>query len=286
MFPEATCTNQRAVISFKPGAFLPMRPVQPVVIRYPWKYFDPSWVYSGPSGTAIAMRMLCQFHNHMEVDYLPVIDPRAHGLTNPHEFARFAQRYMADCMGVPATQHSYLDVLLSGEAKRENYPPDKAVVELQPITTLLQVDADVAKRYLREFVRLDSNGTGEIDCDGFCRFFEEKISQNVRDSALGDSAEDAGTGGTSEETTSLTGNTDEDAAKRNMDVRREELERLFYLLDDEDRGHISFREFLIGLAIINERVRRHALQLFRLAYMKCSWGGTLFLVLRGCGVTG
>ena len=35
IFPEGTTTNGKALISFKPGAFIPSMPVQPVLIRYP-----------------------------------------------------------------------------------------------------------------------------------------------------------------------------------------------------------------------------------------------------------
>uniref|UniRef100_A0A8C1KE00 EF-hand domain-containing protein n=1 Tax=Cyprinus carpio TaxID=7962 RepID=A0A8C1KE00_CYPCA len=37
IFPEGTCTNRTCLITFKPGAFIPAVPVQPVVIRYPNK---------------------------------------------------------------------------------------------------------------------------------------------------------------------------------------------------------------------------------------------------------
>lgn len=50
LFPEATTTNGRALISFKPGAFVPGFPVQPVVVRYPHVHFDVSWyLYLGRS---------------------------------------------------------------------------------------------------------------------------------------------------------------------------------------------------------------------------------------------
>ncbi len=34
IFPEGTCTNRTALIEFKMGAFLPLLPVQPVVIKW------------------------------------------------------------------------------------------------------------------------------------------------------------------------------------------------------------------------------------------------------------
>ena len=34
IFPEGTTSNRKALMTFKPGGFLPGRPVQPVLIRY------------------------------------------------------------------------------------------------------------------------------------------------------------------------------------------------------------------------------------------------------------
>lgn len=34
-FPEGTCSNKKALLKFKPGAFIAGVPVQPVLIRYP-----------------------------------------------------------------------------------------------------------------------------------------------------------------------------------------------------------------------------------------------------------
>lgn len=41
IFPESTCTNGTALITFKHGAFMPGVPVQPITIEYHWKTADP-----------------------------------------------------------------------------------------------------------------------------------------------------------------------------------------------------------------------------------------------------
>ncbi|KAG9479382.1 hypothetical protein GDO78_012842 [Eleutherodactylus coqui] len=46
IFPEGTCTNRSCLITFKPGAFIPGVPVQPVVLRYPNKMFLPIYTPS------------------------------------------------------------------------------------------------------------------------------------------------------------------------------------------------------------------------------------------------
>lgn len=48
IFPEGTCTNRKGLITFKPGAFIPGVPVQPVCIRYPNRLDTLSWTWQGP----------------------------------------------------------------------------------------------------------------------------------------------------------------------------------------------------------------------------------------------
>lgn len=48
LFPQGTCSNQKSLIRFKSGAFIPGRPVQPVCIRYPRLKFDSiTWTWEG-----------------------------------------------------------------------------------------------------------------------------------------------------------------------------------------------------------------------------------------------
>lgn len=48
IFPEGTCTNRSCLLSFKPGAFYPGVPVQPVCIRYRNKFDTVTWTWDGP----------------------------------------------------------------------------------------------------------------------------------------------------------------------------------------------------------------------------------------------
>ncbi|ONI22786.1 hypothetical protein PRUPE_2G151300 [Prunus persica] len=90
LFPEGTTTNGRFLISFELGAFIPGFPIQPVTVRYPHVHFDQSWGHI--SLAKLMFRMFTQFHNFMEVEYLPVVSP----LDNKKESAvRFSERIFA-----------------------------------------------------------------------------------------------------------------------------------------------------------------------------------------------
>ena len=53
IFPEGTCTNRTGLITFKPGAFYPGVPVQPVCIRYPNRLDTLSWTWQGPGAYVV-----------------------------------------------------------------------------------------------------------------------------------------------------------------------------------------------------------------------------------------
>ena len=50
LFPEGTTTNGKALVYFKVGAFTPGVPVQPVLVTYPNVFTDISWVDGGSPG--------------------------------------------------------------------------------------------------------------------------------------------------------------------------------------------------------------------------------------------
>lgn len=67
IFPEATTTNGKLLVSFKAGAFTPGYPVQPILFRYPHVHMDPCWVAEGPAIHWLLFRLMTQFHNFMSV---------------------------------------------------------------------------------------------------------------------------------------------------------------------------------------------------------------------------
>uniref|UniRef100_A0A8C4ZKD2 Lysophosphatidylcholine acyltransferase 1 n=1 Tax=Gadus morhua TaxID=8049 RepID=A0A8C4ZKD2_GADMO len=104
IFPEGTCTNRSGVIRFKPGAFIPGLPVQPVVLRYPNKLDTVTWTWQGPGAAKIFWLTLCQLHNSIEIEYLPVYTPSEEEKSDPALFANNVRQVMCFiCSGNPAT---------------------------------------------------------------------------------------------------------------------------------------------------------------------------------------
>uniref|UniRef100_A0A1B6DYU8 Phospholipid/glycerol acyltransferase domain-containing protein n=1 Tax=Clastoptera arizonana TaxID=38151 RepID=A0A1B6DYU8_9HEMI len=75
IFPEGTCTNRSCLITFKPGAFYPGVPVQPVLLRYPNKLDTLTWTWEGPGALKLMWLTLVQPHSYCEIEFLPVYHP-------------------------------------------------------------------------------------------------------------------------------------------------------------------------------------------------------------------
>lgn len=112
-FPEGTCTNRRSLIQFKRGAFHPGVAVQPVVVRFPYTFFDPAWTAGGPSRVWMVFRLLSQFYNRMEVTLMPVIQPTNEEKENEELFSSNVRARMAEELRVTTSEHSYADSFLS-----------------------------------------------------------------------------------------------------------------------------------------------------------------------------
>ncbi|GLD69740.1 lysophosphatidylcholine acyltransferase 1-like protein [Lates japonicus] len=118
IFPEGTCTNRSSLILFKAGAFIPGLPVQPVVLRYPNKLDTVTWTWQGTRSTKptdvssrfkILWLTLCQPHNPMEIEYLPIYTPSNEEKENPALFANNVRKLMAKALEVPLTDLSFDD---------------------------------------------------------------------------------------------------------------------------------------------------------------------------------
>ncbi|KAM9838365.1 lysophosphatidylcholine acyltransferase 1 isoform 2-T2 [Aulostomus maculatus] len=109
IFPEGTCTNRSSLILFKAGAFIPGLPVQPVVLRYPNKLDTVTWTWQGPGAFKILWLTLCQPHNPIEIEYLPIYTPSDEEKENPALFANNVRKLMAKALEVPLVDLSFDD---------------------------------------------------------------------------------------------------------------------------------------------------------------------------------
>lgn len=192
IFPEGTCTNRSCLITFKPGAFIPAVPVQPVVIRYPNKLDSITWTWQGPGAFEILWLTLCQLHNEFVVEFLPIYTPSEEEKKNPALFATNVRRVMAKALGVPITDYSFEDCQLAMAEGQLRLPVDTCLLEFAKLVRRLGLKPRNTEKVLQDYGNRARKLEGQkLDLDDFAQFLDVPVSEMLRDMfALFDERED------------------------------------------------------------------------------------------------
>ncbi|XVF79948.1 hypothetical protein PTKIN_Ptkin15bG0031100 [Pterospermum kingtungense] len=173
LFPEGTTTNGKVLISFQLGAFIPGHPIQPIIVRYPHVHFDQSWGLI--SLAKLMFRMFTQFHNFMEVEYLPIIMPPDQQKQNAVHFAERTGQAMATALNVVQTSHSYGDLmLLMKAAQLQQEKPWTYMVEMARIESLYHISSLEAEEFLDKFLSMNPDISGCVKLQDFLRVLRLK----------------------------------------------------------------------------------------------------------------
>uniref|UniRef100_A0A8C8RKZ6 Lysophosphatidylcholine acyltransferase 1 n=1 Tax=Pelusios castaneus TaxID=367368 RepID=A0A8C8RKZ6_9SAUR len=149
IFPEGTCTNRSCLITFKPGAFIPGVPVQPVVLRYPNKLV--SSVFIVDYKLKILWLTLCQFHNSVEIEFLPVYIPSEEEKKNPSLYANNVRSIMAEALGVSVTDYTFEDCELALAEGQLRLPSDTCLLEFAKLVRRLGLKPQKLKKDLDRY---------------------------------------------------------------------------------------------------------------------------------------
>ncbi|EDW65238.2 lysophosphatidylcholine acyltransferase [Drosophila virilis] len=154
IFSEGTCTNRTALIKFKPGAFYPGVPVQPVLLRYPNKYDTFTWTWDGPGVLRLLWLTMTQFYNRCEIEYLPVYTPSPAEVADANLYANNVREVMAKALGVPTSDYSFEDVIVMSRAREMKIPFPGDIVEIERTLDTLdlldsQRDMELCEMYLK-----------------------------------------------------------------------------------------------------------------------------------------
>ncbi|KAI5621642.1 lysophosphatidylcholine acyltransferase 1 isoform X1 [Silurus asotus] len=150
IFPEGTCTNRSCLITFKPGAFIPGVPVQPVVLRYPNELDTISWTWQGPGAFKILWLTLCQIHNSIEIEFLPIYTPSEDEKRDPTLFASNVRRIMAKALQVPTVDYSFEDCQLSMVKGPLCLPSSTCLLDFSRLVRTLGLNVGVTDQILQE----------------------------------------------------------------------------------------------------------------------------------------
>ncbi|EMS57923.1 Lysophosphatidylcholine acyltransferase 1 [Triticum urartu] len=170
LFPEGTTTNGRFLISFQHGAFIPGYPVQPVVVRYPHVHFDQSW--GNISLIALMFKMFTQFHNFMEVEYLPIVYPPEIKQENALHFAENTSYAMAHALNVLPTSYSYADSMIASRAEEAGKANCSSyMVEMAWVKEVYGVSTAEAMELLEHFLAMNPDSDGRVKAQDFWALF-------------------------------------------------------------------------------------------------------------------
>lgn len=123
VFPEGTCTNRTSLIAFRKGSFEPGEPVQPVVITWNVKDFDPAWTAGATDRLMIVLRSFAQLRQSVTVEFLPVYQPDAKEQDDAALYTANVRKVMADALGVKTSDFTYPDMFLAKVAAKRGLKP-------------------------------------------------------------------------------------------------------------------------------------------------------------------
>ncbi|XP_047238958.1 lysophosphatidylcholine acyltransferase 1 isoform X2 [Girardinichthys multiradiatus] len=181
IFPEGTCTNRSGLILFKAGAFIPGFPVQPVVLRYLNKLDTFSWTWHGPGALKILWLTLCQPHNSVEIEFLPVYYPSMKERENPALFASNVRKLMAKALDVPLTDLSFDDreIILSRGPLRIH--DCSSLLHFNQLVCRLGLKTGTTDNMLEEEARRATKLQGDrLGLEDFAQFLNLPVTDTLR----------------------------------------------------------------------------------------------------------
>uniref|UniRef100_A0A672LTL0 EF-hand domain-containing protein n=1 Tax=Sinocyclocheilus grahami TaxID=75366 RepID=A0A672LTL0_SINGR len=181
IFPEGTCTNRSCLIAFKPGAFIPGVPVQPVLLRYPNEMVR---ISSTPKqGVSLILWLtLCQLHNAIEIEYLPTYTPSEEEKKDPALFASNVRRIMAKALGLPIIDYSFEDCQLAMAKGPLRLPRHTCLLEFARLVRRLGLKTGVTDEVLHEEAsRVRKLCGSRLDVEGFSLYLNQPLTEAVQD---------------------------------------------------------------------------------------------------------
>ncbi|XP_074843997.1 lysophosphatidylcholine acyltransferase 1 isoform X3 [Carettochelys insculpta] len=238
IFPEGTCTNRSCLITFKPGAFIPGVPVQPVVLRYPNKLDTITWTWQGPGALEILWLTLCQFHNSVEIEFLPVYMPSEEEKKNPSLYANNVRRVMAEALGVPVTDYTFEDCQLALAEGQLRLPSNTCLLEFAKLVRSLGLKPEKLEKDLdRYYERANKMKEKRVSLNEFAAYLEIPISDTLENMfALFVEMYQSQNGTITEDDLAC-------ILKTALGVSELNVTNLFKAIDAEEKGKITYDDF-------------------------------------------
>lgn len=194
IFPEGMTKDPDSIFIFQKGAFEPLQPVQPIVLKYKYEHLDPSWTFNMPSTIFLIYRLCCQFYNNLSADYLSIIEPKNRTV---EEFTEFVRYEIAHHGKFKVYNVSNYDTYMYGSLRKKSinlglyfakyisdarpwyYAKNKYFPNLQTLCKLSGYDNKKIGELIEVFYNTDSNKDGKLSYVEFNKFCIETDNQNI-----------------------------------------------------------------------------------------------------------
>lgn len=97
--PEGTTKSKECLLKFRKGAFVPGKPVLPVLLKYPCRHFHVGWGIPWSDAFHV-WRLLSQFLNHCEIEILSPYHPSLEEQNDPVLYADNVRALMGNALNV------------------------------------------------------------------------------------------------------------------------------------------------------------------------------------------
>jgi len=176
IFPEGTNTNRKALLSFKPGAFTPGLPVQPIILRYSgWDTY--TWTYGQNISNlgVLCFLTLCQPIIYLEMEYLSIYKPNEEEKSNPVLYAQNVALEMGKKLNIPISDWGMENGRLLTKAIELDLDPSIIDFNYHQIAKQTQLHWSQMKILLKEYKNLKRNKNEEIRIEECNSFLEKKL---------------------------------------------------------------------------------------------------------------
>jgi lysophosphatidylcholine acyltransferase/lyso-PAF acetyltransferase len=187
IFPEGTNTNRKALLSFKPGAFNPGLPVQPIILRYSgWDTY--TWTYGQNISNlgALCFLTLCQPVIYLEMEYMDVYKPNREEKSNPVLFAGNVAALMGEKLKIPISDWGMENGRLLTTALELGLTPSVVDFNYFQISKQTGLHWRDMKLLLREFKFLEPNEAQKVKIKIVTEYLTRKIGEKLEKNSEAD----------------------------------------------------------------------------------------------------
>jgi len=159
-FPEGTNGNRKQFLRFKAGAFIPGKPVQPVLINYPFdedEYSNDliSWPHFGRSIPRTLLMCMCRLQTTITYTFLDVYKPTSEEQSNPALYAENVRQLMAKKhsknKNFKVTDWSFEDAVLMRHAVKNDLVAEVGGIKIARVFAGVPNSLTVAKELLEKY---------------------------------------------------------------------------------------------------------------------------------------